>query len=356
MPSITTGSQTVDSLLAVENQSIAEFGLEKITPIFVADLAAWNSQLQDMVADLAEVTTDRQRVYGASQESGMDEVDEFGRAPSKQTVPGAQVAFPLRKFQRNVGWTQTWFKKNSPADLARVYLGAQKAHRQRVILNIKDAMFGATNFTVYDRFVDNVQLGIKRFVNGDGAAIPNGPNGEEYDASTHTHYLARVGGAVAQSDIVSLIEHVVEHGHGESVRLYINKGQETTFRALAGTSFTAYQDPRLILGTHEDKGGQRLDISRMDNRAIGIFEAAEVWVKSWMPSNYYLAFDAGAAEKPLCLRQDEATALQGLQIMAEIGAYPLNAQVMEATLGVGVWNRTNGAILYGGDTTWADPS
>jgi hypothetical protein len=55
-------------------------------------------------------------------------------------------------------------------------------------------------------------------------------------------------------------------------------------------------------------------------------------------------------------RQRAGAAVTGLRIAAELDAYPLHAQYMEAEYGLGVWTRTNGAVLYVGNTTWADPS
>jgi hypothetical protein len=99
-----------------------------------------------------------------------------------------------------------------------------------------------------------------------------------------------------------------------------------------------------------------LDISRLDNRAIGIFEGAEIQVKPWAIANYVFAWDAADPNKPLAYRQRTATALQGLRIAAENGDYPLYARQMEAEFGVGVWTRTNGSVLYFANATYADPS
>jgi hypothetical protein len=45
-----------------------------------------------------------------------------------------------------------------------------------------------------------------------------------------------------------------------------------------------------------------------------------------------------------------------LQIGAEDEAYPLRAQTLEAEFGVGVWTRTNGAVLYVGGTSYVIPT
>jgi hypothetical protein len=35
-----------------------------------------------------------------------------------------------------------------------------------------------------------------------------------------------------------------------------------------------------------------------------------------------------------------------MEIAAEFDSYPLRARALEREIGVGVWNRTNGAVLY----------
>lgn len=346
-----TGILTIDSLLAVENQSAAEFGLDTIAQVLQADLDAHNAIVADMMGELCELSPDRQRLYGASQEGDMDEVDEFGRARSQQVTPGSQVGFPLRKFTRALGWTSTWFKVHTPADMARAVQGIEKAHLKRLQNEIKVAVFRASNYTYNDHLIDKFTLAIKRFVNADGYSIPEGPNGEQFDPNTHTHYDASA--SLTNAALLALIDDIVEHGHGGMVKLCINRGNETAVRGLA--DFIPYPDPRLVLGTHLNQHGTRLDISRLDNRAIGTFGAAEVWVKSWTPQHYTFCYDAEAEGKSLVFRQRPQTALQGLRIASENDDYPLFAQFMEAEFGIGVWTRTNGAVLFSNGGAYVDP-
>ncbi len=345
-----TGMLTIDSLLAVENRSAAEFGLDTIAQVLQADLDAHNGIVNDMMGELCEVSADRQRIYGASQEGDMDEVDEFGRARSQQVTPGSQVGFPLRKFTRALGWTSTWFKVHTPADMARAVQGIEKAHLKRLQNEIKTAVFRATNYSYNDHLIDKFTLAIKRLVNADGYSIPEGPNAEQFNPNTHTHYDAING--ITNAALLALIDDVVEHGHGGMVKLCINRGNETAVRGLA--DFQAYPDPRLVLGSHMNQHGTRLDISRLDNRAIGTLGAAEVWVKSWTPQHYYFCYDAEGDGKPLVFRQRPQAALQGLRIASENDDYPLFAQFMEAEFGIGVWTRTNGAVLFGNGAAWVD--
>jgi len=232
----------------------------------------------------------------------------------------------------------------------RVQAG-QKAHLKAIQREIKKSVFLSANYTHRDHLIDNVDLAIKRFVNADSAAIPDGPNGELFDGATHTHYDANA--TLTAAVVTALIADVVEHGHGGQVRLAISRTDETAFRALTG--FVAYVDPRLIVRV-TDTPGATLDITRLDNRAIGIFGAAEVHVKPWAIANYIFCWDDGSAQKPLAFRQRAQETLQGLRIAAQLDTHPLHAQYLEAEYGLGIWSRTNGGILYFANATYADPS
>ena len=346
-----TGAHDIADLLAARFQSAAAFGLSTIEKVLQADIAAHNTIVSEMVAEMCDPTTDRQRIYGTSAGGDMVEVDEYGKAPTQRSQPGATVGFPLKLFQFNLGWTYKWFQNHTPADMATMVLAAEAAHYRRVQMEIKKAIFGSTNFTYIDHLVDKVSLNIKRFLNADSVAIPNGPNGEVFVPSSHTHYNANA--SLTAAAVLANINDVIEHGHGNSVKTAISKTNETAFRALSG--FQPYVDPRMIYRV-SDTPGQAVDISRLDNRAIGIFEGSEVWVKSWMEASYLFTWDSADPQKPLAYRQRDAMGLQGLHLAAEIEDYPLNARDLVAEFGVGVWARTNGAALYFAGGGWADPT
>jgi hypothetical protein len=346
-----TGAHDIQDLLAARFASAVEYGLNTIEKVLQADVAAHNAIVSEMVGEMCEITTDRQRIYGTSAGGDMVEVDEYGLAPTQRSQPGATVGFPLRLFQFNVGWTYKWLQNNTPADMATMVLSAEAAHWRRIQMELKKAIYGSTNYTFYDHLVDNVTLSIKRFLNADSVAIPNGPNGEVFTPASHTHYEGEA--SLTAAFLKACIDDVVEHGHGGRVIAAISKTDEAAVRALSG--FSAYVDPRIIYRV-TDTPGTTLDISRLDNRAIGIFEGAEIQVKPWAIANYVFAWDAADPNKPLAFRERSATGLQGLRIAAENGDYPLYARQMEAEFGIGVWTRTNGSILYFANATYADPT
>jgi hypothetical protein len=349
-----TGTHDVSSLLQVTNVSVAEFGAEEVAETLRTELAAHNAITVEMITELAEPTTERSGVSGTGDAGDMVKVDEYGRGPTQKGGVPATMGYPLERVQYAIGWTSTWMQVNSPADMAKAVLAGEKAHRRQLQRDIKLAIFGPTNYTFKDYLVDNAEIAVKRFVNADSVALPEGPNGETFTASTHTHYDAIA--TLTNASAIALVDDVVEHGHGENVRIYINKADEATWRAL--DDFLPYLDPRITVGISADSAsGRRLDITRLDNRAIGIIGAAEIWVKPWVPAGYAFAFSATDPAKPLKFRQRPQAALQGLRIAAELDTHPLHARYLEADYGFAVGTRTNGAVLYFGTSgTYAEPS
>ena len=346
---------TLNSLdtLAASQQSIAAYGEDRAFEAIDAALQAHNEIMRSMMADFIVPSTDRQRRYGGDASMTMDEVDEFGRGDAQKIAAGVTVGFPLRLFDVTIQWTRKFFQNATGAELAAQFTAATDAHRKRMIREIKRAIFTATNNTSYvDRLIDNVTLSIRALVNADSAAIPVGPNGETYDGATHTHYLARVS-TLAASDITSVLETNREHYATGQQYLYINRAQETSVRGFT-SNFTAYLDARLIGATSSNQANGNLPPTNLYNRPIGIFDGAEVWVKPWVPANYMFAWIEGAPP-PLVLRE-RAPGSSALVIAAEDEAYPLRARTMEAEFGVGVWNRTNGAVLYVGGTSYSSPT
>lgn len=346
------GTLGVLDTLKSQRQSIAQFGEDQAFEAIQIALDAHNAQFDAMVADFIERTTDRQRAYGSAASMTMDELDEFGRPDAQKITAGVTVGFPLRLFGEAVQWNRKFMQNATTIELAAQFEAAQDAHIRALQREIKRALFNSANRTFADALVDNVVIAVKALLNADGAGIPNGPNGETFDGTTHTHYLARVGGAVAESDVAALITTVIEHNNMGGAMVYISQSLEASFRAFA--DFVPYIDARVIPGSGVTVGAAPLAPINVYNRAIGLLNGAEVWVKPWMPVGYMFAFVKGAA-KPLVLRERNPGGAN-LVMVADEGAHPLHARLFEAEFGVGVWERTNGAVLDTTSTTYTIPT
>ena len=345
-----TGTHDLTSLLANKQTMAADFGLDNIAAILQNDINAHNLIVNELFRELADTTSDRHRLAGGSVGGEMTDVDDYGRPPTQKEVPGATVGFPLHKRGYAIGWTRDWFQIHSPADMALATRAAQKAHLKALVRDMKRALFVTGNYTSRDRYVTpQVDLAVKRLVNADSMAIAEGPNGESYDATTHTHYTAEA--TLTAANLLASVNNVIEHGHGAQVKMAISTTNQAAVEALVG--FTPYVDAR-ILPTDGDARAQS-NGRVLNNKAIGFFGAAEVWVKPWAIAAYAFTWDAGDASKPLVLRTRPNRG-PDLAIAAELDAYPLHAQYMDSYYGFGVWTRTNGAVHQFDNATYEDPA
>lgn len=359
---IQTGTHTIADLTS------NRFASELVVPDNIAamdeairrDLAIHNQKTEEMLREIAEISTERSTVYGTNAEGEMHKKDEFSRGPTQKIRRGDKVDFPLDGYQFAVGWTADYLRRATVQDMALKTVASRQAHLRRIQVDIKTALFGPANYDYVDRLVDGNTLKVKRLINADSSQVPNGPNGETFDGSTHTHYngidWAGANGAARAIAIRALIADVTEHGHGADVRAYINQAQEADIRALDG--FEPLLVPNIIPGTASDRAAGTLDITRATNRLIGFFDGFPVWTKPWVPANYVFAFSAGDPGKTLRFRISQIAGERGLFIAGEIITHPLQAQYMEAFHGVGVKERTNGAVLFlgDGDATYVAPT
>lgn len=345
-----TGLGTLADLLRNTNL-VSTVDLSLVNETIQRELAIHNQLAVEMVADMAEPTTQPLFGVGTSETGELVPADEFTRAPTQRVTGDQNLGIPLEGWQYAIGWTRKYFLNATVQEFARQVDAAQKAHRKKIIATMKRAIFGPANFTWTDHLArPALNLPVKRFHNADSWSIPEGPNGEVFDGSTHTHYLANA--TLTAAAALSAVNTVAEHGYTDSLRLIINAADETAFRALTG--FMAYPDPRLTIPSTAQPT-KSTQVFKTDNKAIGLFGMAEVWVKPWGIANYLVVTDVGSPDKPLAFRQS-AGGVQGLTIAAELDVFPLHAQYMEAEFGFGVRTRSNGAVLRFNNGTYAAPT
>lgn len=348
------GTLTVADLLATTRvgASVFEVGEDKTFEAISNYLAAHNAILNDQLMGFVERTTERIIGVGGTDTMTMQELDEFGLADAQKVTAGSTLGFPLRLYGIALQWTRKWMENHTLAEMVAQVEAAALADNMNVQRQIKRALFLSANYSFTDKLVDRMSIPVKRLLNADSFPIPPGPNGESFTASSHTHYIARVG-ALAASDITALISTVAEHYNNGQVQLFINQASESAIRGFT-SNFTAYVDARIIPASTAQVARGSLDQSNVYNRAIGIFDQAEVWVKPWVPANYMFAWVAGQAV-PLVMRERRAGS-GDFALDFEDEAHPLRARHLGREFGMAIKNRVNGAVLYTGGTSYTDPT
>jgi len=344
---------SLDTLLSIR-QSVLQFGEDRAWESIQIALDAHNAQLADMLGSLVERTTDTRRAYGTGDTKTFDEVDQYGQPDVQKITAGIAVDFPLRRYVNNVQWTRQWLMTNSVAQMVAEINAILDGDRQNVIKQIKRAIFNPTNTSFVDRLGNpaNITLNLKAFLNADSAAVPVGPNGETFDGTTHTHYLANA--TLTTAAATSLIVAVQEHANTGIPQIFISSADEAAWRALSG--FQAYIDPRMTLNANANQPFIRSNISNIYNRAIGLYGNAQISIKPWMVAGYAFGYIEGQPA-PLAMRLPQLNPdLGDLQPVFDDERYPLRSRTWERQMGVSVWQRQLGAVLDFGHSSYTAPS
>jgi uncharacterized protein YciI len=340
-----------------------------------AFLTAHNKLVAEQLDMFCDPIDMRLMRYGNPSTKSMQEVGEYGIAQGQKGRGGSEIGFPIRRYMNALAWTSQYMKMTTAKDFAGEVTAMATADKRVIARELQRALYLSTNYTYYDHMYDNAALPIRRLVNGDSNALPVGPNGDIFTASSHTHYLARVS-TFAQSDLSGALDHVTEHFNDGEAIIILNSAQEAAVRAFA--DFVPYEYIGVTPDVTTDRAlGTTINAFQTYNRKIGVFRGADVWVKPWSIANYILVLVTNTGqEKVLGLRTPSAYSngnlgaalpsilngkastpgLGDLVVVSENDDYPLYAKQYERVFGFGVRNRVAAAVLYVGGTSYTDPT
>ena len=350
----TTGTYSLDDLkLDTTGVTIEAFGENEAAAVLREELAAHNLKYQDMASALMVTTTERTSTYGSGGNRSMRRFDENGRLQTKKSgFKGGTFGLPIDRYGDALGWNRDYIQRVTVAAFSRELVAMQDADVDNLFYLVRRALFVPTNYVYYDYLVDDAELQVKRLLNGDGADIPNNRAGLSFDPATHTHYLGSATWTNAAVD--ALITTVREHDHTGNLVIYINASNVSSIAAL--TKYAAARSDRLIYGSGETVANIVLDNSRDDNRVVGLWDGLyDVQTKPWIPAGYVFVYDT-QGEKPLAMRLPDIASQTGLRLVGDIDIYPLRANYYERRVGVGVRERTNGAIGCMTSATYTAPT
>jgi hypothetical protein len=361
---------TLDVLSQIEAQAgyqtVAQYGEDRLFQGVEESLAIHNALLVAQISEWVVVTNDRLRRYGGEVKRRMRRLDEYGASDVQKSMPPAvNVGFPLYEWGDALQWTRRFFMNATVADFIKEIRAIQIADINNTLYEIKKALYHPfNNLTYEDLNVDGVQLPLRALLNADGSPIPRNPyTGATFNPDTHTHYLYAT--SLTATAVQASIDTVTEHGTRGQVRTYISMSMENAMRALEGSGFVPYVDPRVTQPTSGTGSVYAttgtLNVFRPDNRPIGIFGASEVWVKHWVLPNYLLTFDSAPDRKVLAMRirPGAPSANFGqLQLVYDNENFPLRANQYVREMGFGVNDRAAASITYiaGGASAFQEPS
>jgi len=340
-----------DTLAYARNTTVAKFGEDRAFDAIEVAFEAHNEQMQEMMQDLAEMTTDQLRAYGGPDNMAMEELDEFGTPDAQKISAGQNIGFPCKYYGIGLQWTRQYFQGAMASELAAQATAAMDADIKMIKRDMARALFYPTNYSFIDRLAPKkLTLPVKSLVNADSMAIPPAPDGTTFNGASHTHYLGT--SAFAAADLTAGVSTVNEHFLSGQITIMINIAQEATVRGFTG--FTARLPVSIIGSISSNQATANLDVYNVTNRCIGDFNGVEVWVKAWIPSGYVLFLHSGTGDKVLVRRTLEGDT-GDLQLLFDLEEYPLRSKAMGRKFGFGVWNRLAAAVLDTGHSSYNQP-
>jgi hypothetical protein len=350
-----TGILTVADLLKQKNNSCVDYDISKIFAVIADDLKNYNSQVAEAMSAFCEKKDEQVTVFNTTTDRTFVEQDEFGIPVSKKGAAKWEVATGVRKWQTTLGWTKEYLQMKTPAELANAYNEIQIFDNKNIVRMIKQAIFNNANVTYTDNHYNAASLTLRRFWNADGSAMPANNSGTTFNGGSHTHYIARAG-TLANSDVDGVLNTVLEHDQTLGVSMYINAAQIADLKGISSTKFVALGSSLMVYNA-TDTTQRKFDMSDLSNYCAGIWDGKiEVWVKPWVPANYILVMASGESVKPLQYRELPYESMKGIQLDSVSFAEPLVAQTATRYAGINVLNRSAGAVLYTGGTSWSNPT
>jgi hypothetical protein len=340
-----------DTLAFARNTTVAKFGEDRAFDAIEVAFEAHNEQMQDMLNDLAESSTDQLRAYGGPDNMTMEELDEFGTPDAQKISAGQNVGFPCKFYGIGLQWTKQYFQGAMASELAAQATAAMDADIKMIKRDMARAFFYPTNYSFIDRLAPKkLTLPVKSLVNADSMAIPPAPDGSTFNGASHTHYLGT--SSFAAADLTAGVNTVNEHFLAGAITININIAQEAAVRGFTG--FTPRLSASIIGSISSNQAAGNLDVYNVTNRCIGDFNGVEVWVKSWVPSGYVLFLHSGTGDKVLVRRTLEGDT-GDLQLLFDLDEYPLRSKAMGRKFVFGVWNRLGAAVLDTAHSSYNQP-
>jgi len=165
----TNGVLSINDLLQVKNATAMQYGIDEINKVVQADLAYYNGFVNESLSQFCFNTTDNTLLFGSNDKIAMIEADELGVAPTKKVSLGTSIGLPLKRFVSAIGWTNKYLELATPAELITNYLAARIGYVDAIQKEMQKAMYYKTNQTFVDSLDTGLSLGVKRFLNNDGA-------------------------------------------------------------------------------------------------------------------------------------------------------------------------------------------
>lgn len=343
-----------ENLTSVFAERITGNLIPQVNAAITATLAEHNRQLNAAMSLLAMPTTQYKTRFKTPVSARLQPVDENGRALPIRIAGHYDVAFPLQRGAVAHGMNYEAMLKMTVEDANNVMATMLTADARWMRDHMFAALYENTNggWTYTDEEFGS--LSVKGLANGDTDTylIQTGADA----GSTDTHLLAQANAIADNADdpFGTIYDELTEHpeNSGDVVAL-IPSGLKSTVKALA--DFYPVGDANIRRGANQAELVGSLGVN-LPGEVFGYHDSG-VWLVEWkaLPANYIIATTTGG-ERPLAMRQDTLTQLQGFNKVGERNDHPFFETQYLRKAGFGAWNRVNGLVYRIGNGSYAVPT
>ena len=308
------------------------------------------------------------KLYSSDSFSRIDELETPG---TRNGIDAWNLPLPIDRYGSLTGITSERVKLMSSGDLLQFHNGKLIADQKNTVKKFFEVCCTKAPSAIVD-CLDGMATEYKPFWNDEASMDTPRPNGQITFDGDHDHYKAvAVSATVTETEIdTNLISNIREHedlNNGVTIILWARQG--TTFNYLSAlSSYKAVVAAPQILGNlnpaYLESGTAQALVTSMKNQSWnvnirGTYKEAICIETPDLPAGYILAtayFGDNSNMNPVGWR--EHPQFKGLMLMSPSGLNPVIGKDSQYRryLGLGVQNRSAGAVLYTVDTTWAEPS
>lgn len=338
------------------NRRVTEVGVSTVANAIVQHLAEHNRQINTFTNLFAFPTTDFKTRFRSVTSARLQPLDENGRARKIKPSGFYDVSNPL--FQGGTAWGANFvtLQKMRVEDVNEAMAIMTMADARWMRDHILAALFTNASYSFPDD--EHGTLTVQGMANADAVKY-NIIQGSDTGA-TDNHYYAQAGAIAdgATNPFPTIYDELTEHpeNSGEVIVL-VPSNLTASIEAL--TNFKEMSDPAIQFGANSD-----VLVGSLGTPTPGtvIGRVDKCWIVEWrsLPDNYMVAVTSGG-DKPLAMRQDAESTLQGFFRATDIGDgassdYPFYESQYLRRAGFGGWNRVGALVYRIGNGTYTIPT
>lgn len=332
------------SLASLWTDRVTEVGVERVTDAVAQTLAEYNRQVDALIGDMVQRTTDRTRKFLIPSSGDLQPVDEWGNPLPVKHAGSYDVGFPIQGGATAWGDNRVSRQLMTVEEANRNTIEAMKMDARWLRRHIIAAILDNVSWTYADPQGD---ITVQPLANTDGVLYPQ-TTGATAEAE---HYTAGTG-VFTQAQLVTLRDKltVIPSNSGDVI-VYVASNLVTDVMGMA--DFVAATDPDIAVGSSVSQLTARINPGLGD---LVLGKVKGTWVVEWryLPDSYAVA---RIGSRPfVAMREYPAAALQGF--FSEMHSSDGNLREMRLIryAGFGVFDRTAAAVHNAGTATYTIPS